>query len=580
MTQPVSQFPQIISPIYGNGPVTADGSYRPKEDTTHEKTRNVAARVRHAKLNYQMGTQGTNDLDGALLAHLASSYLNVFFEEDNPWVGWVRKSIDAVSQFFVGHRDKSMYSVYGHGADVPNLTEDEMRNPDEAIESGKTEISDDFAENLLVKPDGEWFINKLWKWSNDTAKVKMFLYPINAFLPTGMSNIVNTVFEMPARALWRCRFFIGSIAPDFCSKMLELVGYGTMRLFNKDYDAKYNSSEGNFRQKIESYFKHRNEKYGDKYDYQNLSTVSLVSKFIFARHAKHWRDVFNPEAALKEKVSEKIISGSKLSDVNIEESKRMQRLSSLADLTGPLCAGLGLVGSAVLDPVHSVMTALGVEKGRSIVKAFSDSRMFLQSFNYMFRIVWPEGIFPWDKSIKDLKNSAENDPNATEVSKLYYRLEKGQMRNTMIGVAMTMLSGIMPMVQLFKMPQIEESKIAKFLFKALQGTNWIIFLRFLSRRRSILGLKSHLKNLTVEELAKQGKNVEYSEIKGSHYKLVRNLKASDLLPGVDGIENYIGTGSIQVFNKFMNNIKDSIFGCVLRSGEAESNVSCPVGNAA
>jgi hypothetical protein len=223
---------------------------------------------------------------------------------------------------------------------------------------------------------------------------------------------------------------------------------------------------------------------------------------LFDRMKEHWEGIMNPKAVLERKIKdgylktvtkdEKTADRNKTFDKgyvnpNSTEDVRHQWMRSMTDFTGPICGGLGLVGSFVFEPLRVLWNIAGIETGKNLVCALSASRKSLSMVNYIYRFIWEEmkqgGKYIKLEQFMDSKNSNGQSPN--KALKELHSAMKSRYANGMFGMFVAAGNILEPFIHLFG--GVQESRFAKFLFNILVKFNDNGLVRLFSRRRECLG---------------------------------------------------------------------------------------------
>lgn len=499
-----------------------------------------------AAANAKAGHLCVNVLDGSLLLGTISDYFASFFGSDNPAVGAVGKILEAGSNHLLGVRDDEMYRrIYAMGAEA-NLTEEEKADPVKAVRSGKVPFADDYMENeMQSKMFGETVVADIFKAANTCAKLKPFLYPLRPFLSEGLSNSIFTIFEMPARLIWRVRFLGSSISHDFVTRSFNILKYGPLGLLgvNKDHKKKLDENIDLFHKTAVGYYE---SKTNGNSEVKNSSKLGLVCKMFLDRHKDHWKGLFNPEEAYKAtKARIEKVYGKEAAD-KYKFNKRRVIMACATDLTGPLCAIGGIVGATVFAPLQSIFSLAGVESWKKTLNVMVNSGRFFSMINYSTRFIFSE----YDEQVRREEEnkiaSVIKSGKATEATKIYYQSIKKAKSNAMWGVGVLVGSAFELLG--YANDEYHDNKPMNLAFRMLKRFNSVGFLRFFSMRRQIQGVQKFIGSLAKERTGKEFAGInelqqvkdgieEIQAVSGSRMKYMPN--AGKVNPVLYGINSFI-----------------------------------------
>ncbi len=493
-----------------------------------------------AKANIDSGRYTSDLLEVSFFVDIIKNYFNSFLNpQENVFVGAVTKTLNAVSGFFDGTRDKIMYEdVYAKGLDEVNkgkLSGEQIANQEESL--GDDIFRDDMLENNLLQTNhNERIIHKFWTMATKMAGIKPYVSLVSGFLGDGLRNVVDTVLETPGRGLWRLRFFPGSLHANFVSTVWDLTRSKFLSVFgNKEARAEFDKKCTEVGELSQKYFENKTkpkDESGDTTKREPNPTdekpgLGLYVKMLKDRMTGHWRGIWNPEEALQKKLDDGFLtptSGAERKEdagktmgkgfVRVDEIKgkdgkvykkisesdiKHQRMFSISDFTGPICAGLGLVGSFVFDPLKVVWSVAGITTGKNLINALSASRKSFSLFNYIFRFINEE--IAQGKQYSNLAsamNSKDGGEPKKAVREMYYAM-KSRYVNGLLGMAVACGNIVEPFFHLFR-SSFEENKLANFLFGVYLKFNDNGLVRLFSKRRECMGRIEDLNALARQKM--------------------------------------------------------------------------------
>ena len=384
--------------VYHNQNYNAPGEEEPLHSSAHTGREWTRANIR-------AGGESSNYLELSFFTDILKNYFTCFLDpENNIFSSVTSKLLGAFSGFLDGFRDKRMYEeVYAEGlTDVARgkISDSQVVNQEH---NNPNSFRDDFMENELLRVQrGERIISKFWSWATTMAGIKPFLFMVTSFLPDKWKTAIETVEETPSRTLWRLRFNPGALHANFVTTAWDLLKLKTMSIFGGERAAEYRNKVGEAQNLAQTYFKN---KYNGQHNSNGKSGLGLYFSMLFDRMKEHWQGVVNPKVVLEKKVKdgylESVTKDEKAADrnktfdkgyvnPNSEEDVNHQWMRSMTDLTGPICGGLGLVGSFVFEPLRVLWNVAGIETGKNLISALSASRKSLSMVNYIYRFIWEE----------------------------------------------------------------------------------------------------------------------------------------------------------------------------------------------
>ncbi len=480
--------------------------------------------------NARVGGETSVGMELDFLLGTVKNYFTSFFDlEESPVLGFVVRALTGSSDFLEGRRDQKMYSeLYGHGVDELTSRSTEELKHEEGIINGFDKPEDRYGDDLVQNERqkalyGERVVSKFGEWSTQLATVKPIAYFVSGILGNSWRTGTQTLLDLPARVWWRARMFGKSIHGNFVTSVWDLTKFKFLSLFgNKEATGKFKAKANELGAASDEYFKN---KYGDAYKEQANPGLGLYLKMPFDRLKEHWQNIWDPRAALEKKSDpktgflkritkeerdtdpSKTFSNGYVVLDSVDDQREQKRLAA-TDFTGPVCAGLGLLGTVVADPLKILWGAAGFEKGKDVINALSASRKSFSLINYVFRFIIPEVSAgeEYKQLEKDYMNSPEG-PNKA-IAELYYA-KKSRYGNAMIGMAMAAGNICEPLLHL-KRGIIGDSKFGNFLVDTIIKFNDTSFLRFFSKRRETQGRLEYLRAGVQEKLGKEfATNAEY-----------------------------------------------------------------------
>ncbi len=477
-----------------------------------------------AKANIESGRYTSDLLEVSFWIDIVKNYFSSFLDpQENVFVGAITKTLNAVSGFFDGTRDKIMYEdVYAKGLDEVNkgkLSNEQVASQEEDL--GNDIFRDDMLENNLLKTNhNERIIHKFWTMATKMAGIKPYVSLVSGFLGDGLRTVVDTVLETPSRGLWRLRFFPGALHANFVSTVWDLTKSKFLSIFgSKEAKAEFDKKCAEVGELSQKYFGNKTkpkDESGDEIKRETKPTaekpgLGLYVKMLKDRMSEHWRGIWNPEEALQTKLRDGFLTPTSIEERREDANKTMskgfvvvdkdgkvnsklsesdikhQRMLSISDFTGPICAGLGLVGSFVFDPLKAIWSAAGINTGKNLINALSASRKSFSLFNYIFRFI--NGEIAQGKQYSMLEKAMNPKAGQPEpkkaVREMYYAM-KGRYLNGLLGMAVACGNIVEPFFHLFR-SSFEENKLANFLFGTYLKFNDNGLVRLFSKRRECMG---------------------------------------------------------------------------------------------
>lgn len=496
-----------------------------------------------AKANIDSGRYTSDLLEVSFWVDIVKNYFNSFLDpKENVFVGAVTKTLNAVSGFFDGTRDKIMYEdVYAKGLDEVNkgkLSSEQIANQEESL--GDDIFRDDMLENNLLQTNhNERIIHKFWTMATKMASIKPYVSLVSGFLGDGLRSVVDTVLETPGRGLWRLRFFPGALHANFVSTVWDLAKSKFLSVFgNKEARAEFDKKCTEVGKLSQKYFENKYKREAKPVD--EKPGLGLYVKMLKDRMKGHWEGIWSPEKTLQRKLEDGFLTPtSKLErkedsgktmgkgfvsvdekgKVNSESDIKHQRMLSISDFTGPICAGLGLVGSFVFDPLKVVWSASGITTGKNLINALSASRKSFSLFNYIFRFINEE--IAQGKQYLKLASAINSKDGGAEpkkaVREMYYAM-KGRYVNGLLGMAVACGNIVEPFFHLFR-SSFEENKLANFLFGVYLKFNDNGLVRLFSKRRECMGRIEDINALVGQKMdSKKPISIkDYSKITDSEF---------------------------------------------------------------
>ena len=483
-----------------------------------------------AHINSKYGRTTTNYMELAFGLGVVKNYFASFLDpENNLFAGSIVKSLNALSGFFSGKRDEGMYDVYTWGQNSYKegyLIDEDLKDQTRAI--NRVGLMDDALENKRQEVlFGEKVIPKLWEWAGSTAKLKPIMSIVSGFLGNSYRTTIDTLLDFPARILWRARFFTSAFHGNFVTTATNLATSWTKSFFSNSGKNEFNQVINDIKDKAIKYFEAKGK---NKNEFQNKSAISLYAKMLKDRMGEHLNGFRNPEKVLKEKVDREFFKTTTEEERAKDPSKSLdqgyvaidpetgkvskqdcavQSRASFTDFTGPICAGLGLVGTVIFDPLKCIWGIAGIEKGKNLINALSASRKSFSLFNYLTRFILQEK--EEGSHYKKMEELIKNNPESEALSELY-KARKERYRNGLLGVALTVGNILEPYFHL-RRSAFAENKFFNFLFNNFVSFNDDFFLRFFSKRRECLGRIEHLRSMAQNILDKDYiTDEDYSEI--------------------------------------------------------------------
>lgn len=498
-----------------------------------------------ARANINSGRHTSDLLEMSFFVDIVKNYFNSFLNpQDNIVAGSVVKLLNAVSGFFDGTRDKVMYEeVYSKGLDEVNreeLSNEQIANQSEYL--GEDLFRDDYLENKLLEVHyKEKLIPKFWNWATKMAGIKPIVSVASSFLGDGLRTAVDTVLETPGRGLWRLRFFPGALHGNFVTAVWDLTRLKVMSLFgSKNARAAFSKKVEEVGQMSKRYFE---KKYGDDCKLaKDKPTLRVYFRMLKDRMKEHWDSIWDPKQALQRKLEDKFLTPTSKTErdknrnrgidrgfVSIDSSGKVdsqfdidhQRMLSMSDFTGPICAGLGLVGSFVFEPLRVIWLLAGINAGKNIINALSASRKSFSLVNYTFRFIMEE--ITQGKKYLTFENAVNPKPGQSEPKKAIkemYSAMKGRYLNGLMGLGVVVGNVIEPVLHLMK-PIFEENRFANFLFDICIKFNDNGLVRLFSKRREYRGRIEDINSLVKQR-------IPYSrQISIDDYSLISDVEFDD-----------------------------------------------------
>ncbi|GEM_PF-2277400 len=541
-----------------------------------------------AQINSKYGRTTTNYMECAFGIELIKNYFASFLDpENNIFVGSLVKGLNVVSGFLTGKRDEGMYEVYTWGQNSYKenyLKEEDLKDQARAI--NKVELMDDALENqrqgVLF---GEKVIPKLWEWAGNTAKIKPIMSVVSGFLGNSYRTTIDTLLDFPARVLWRARFFTSAFHGNFVTTVTDLTTSWVKSFFSQNGVNEYNQVLKGMKEKAVNYFKAKRPK---EEKIPNKSEIGLYVEMLKDRMGEHLKGFRNPKEVLMEKIDRKFFQ-----EVTVEEEKNrdsskslehgfvgvdrrnekkdpvtgktdpttikiserdcaIQSRASFTDLTGPICAGLGLIGTVIFDPLKCIWGIAGIETGKNLINAASASRKSFSMFNYLTRFILQEQDegSQYTKIEELIKNNP--DPKSDKALAELYKAQKDRHRNSILGIALTVSNILEPYFHLRK-SAFAENRFFNFLFNTFVSFNDDFFLRFFSKRRECLGRIENLKNIAQGALNKSHIiNADYLKITNEQFDTATKVNGQPIQEGKPGFLDTYSTwfsGAVDTFKQ-------------------------------
>lgn len=362
-----------------------------------------------------------------------------------------------------------------------------------------------------------------------------------------------------------------SLHSNFVTTVWDLTRLKFMSFFNDDSAKDYANKTKELGKKSNEYFIGKDKNYN--YNSNSNSGLGTYVSMLTDRMSEHWQNIWDPKAALERKSRSKEEGGflertneaerkadknksfeNGYVDPNSEHDQKEQRRLALVDFTGPICAGLGLVGTVLFDPLKIIWSAAGIERGAGLINALSASRKSFSLINYVFRFIMPE--LNAGKEYQKLEELMKKEGGPTKaVAERYYAL-KSRHHNALIGMAMAAGNICEPFLHL-KRGVIGDSKFGNFLIDSVIKFNDTFFLRFFSKRREVQGRLEHLKVMAQEKLGKQHiSNEDYANLSNTDFDELMKNRAT-VLP--DSERNIVDS-AVGLLSGLLTTVKDACSG--------------------
>ena len=533
--------------IYNSGPSTAhyiyhnQNRYIPGEEKPLVSTSQTGKNW--AKANINSGRHTSHLLEMSFFVDIVKNYFNSFLEpQDNVFAGSVVKLLNAVSGFFDGTRDKVMYEeVYSKGLDETNrgeLSNEQIANQGEYL--GENLFRDDYMENKLLEVHhNERLIPKFWNLATKMAGIKPIVSVVSSFLSDGLRTAVDTILETPGRGLWRLRFFPGALHANFVTTIWDLTRLKVMGVFgSKSAKAELSKKVEEVGQTSKKYFENKR---GDNCkSTEGKPGLRIYFQMLTDRMKEHWDGIWNPKQSLQKKLEDKFLLPTSKTErtenrnrtidrgfVSVDSNGKVdsqfdidhQRMLSASDFTGPICAGLGLIGSFVFEPLRVVWSLAGINTGKNIINAISASRKSFSLFNYTFRFIFEE-VTQGKKylTLDNVVNSKSGQSEPNKATKEMYYAMKERYLNGLMGLGVVVGNVIEPVLHLMK-PMFEENRFANFLFNSFIKFNDNGLVRLFSKRRECRGRIEDINSLVKQKIpySKQIAIEDYSKISDAEF---------------------------------------------------------------
>ena len=491
--------------------------------------------------NAEVGRETSNGMElDFLFGGVIRNYFNSFFDlEENPVLGFIVRLLTGGGDFLEGRRDQRMYGeLYGHGVDLlENSSNEELKHEQGIVnkfDKQEDKYTDDLAQNEMQKGRfQERVVSTLGNWATKLSIYKPAAYLVSGVLGNSWKLGIQTLFDLPARAWWRCRMFGKSLHSNFVTTVWDLTRLKFMSFFNDDSAKDYANKTKELGKKSDEYFIGKDKNYKSNSNAGLGTYVSMLSD----RMSEHWQNVWNPKAALEQKCNNGFLTRTTEKerkadkdksksfengyvDPNSERDQKEQRRLALVDFTGPICAGLGLLGSAIFDPLKIIWSVAGIERGAGLINALSASRKMFSLINYIPRFMISE--MNEGEKYKELEEQMRSGTSNKAVAERYYAL-KNRYHNALLGMAMAAGNICEPFLHL-KRGVIGDSKLGNFLIDSVIKFNDTFFLRFFSKRREVQGRLEQLKVMAQEKLGKQHiSNEDYASLSNTDFdELMKN----------------------------------------------------------